>query len=92
MADHEKSQYASLTLWDIDREFQNAHETYEQIQAVTRRKRTTWECIGGKNQEDQLAKSLCLGRLVQEVVESGTEAFGATFERGDCRLLFMSTL
>jgi hypothetical protein len=79
----EKSQQAFLTLWDIDREFERAHEAYEQWQARNRRKRSTWACLGVKPQDDALGKSLSLGRQVQRVMESGKELFGSRFEQGD---------
>ena len=87
MPDWEKSHYATFTLWDIDREFQNANEAYEQCLTRDRRRRTTWKCFGVKNQDDQLAKALSLGRQVEEVMKSGQEAFGVTFEKGDCECL-----
>jgi hypothetical protein len=71
----EKSQQAFLTLWDIDREFERAHEAYEQWQARNRRKRSTWACLGVKSQDDALGKSLSLGRQVATVMESGKELF-----------------
>jgi len=80
----EKAQQAFLTLWDIDREFQNAHEAYEQWQARNRRKRSSWACLGVKNHEDALAKALSLGREVQRVMERGADLYGSRFEQGDC--------
>ena len=80
----EKPHYASFTLWDIDREFQDSHEAYEQYLSRNRRKRTTWECFGGRNQDDELAKALSLGRHVRELMKSGQGAFGTRFEKGDC--------
>jgi hypothetical protein len=79
----EKSQQAFLTLWDIDREFQNAHEAYEQWQARNRRKRSAWACFGVKNQDDALGKALNLGREVRRVMETGKELYGSRFEQGD---------
>ncbi|KAH8717081.1 hypothetical protein GQ44DRAFT_624255 [Phaeosphaeriaceae sp. PMI808] len=79
----EKTQHAFLTLWDIDREFQNANEAYEQWQARHRRKRTAWACLSTKHQDDALGKVLSLGRQVQRVMETGKEIFGARFEQGD---------
>jgi hypothetical protein len=83
----ENSHHASFTLWDIDREFQNANEAYEQCLTRDRRKRTPWKCFGVQNQDDRLAKALSLGRQVEEVIKSGQETFGATFEKGDCEYL-----
>lgn len=80
----EKAQQAFLTLWDIDREFQNAHEAYEQWQARNRRKRSSWACLGVKNHEDALGKALSLGREVQRVMERGADLYGSRFEQGDC--------
>ncbi|KAH5224198.1 hypothetical protein HBI62_116590 [Parastagonospora nodorum] len=79
----EKAQQAFLTLWDIDREFQNAHEAYEQWQARNRRKRSSWACLGVKNYEDALGKALSLGREVQRVMERGADLYGSRFEQGD---------
>jgi hypothetical protein len=79
----EKSQQAFLTLWDIDREFERAHEAYEQWQVRHRRKRSSWACLGVKHQDDTLGKSLSLGRQVQRAMESGKELFGSRFEQGD---------
>ncbi|KAF2036117.1 hypothetical protein EK21DRAFT_96096 [Setomelanomma holmii] len=79
----EKSQHTSFILWDIDREFQNANEAYEQYQARHRRKRTGWACLGMKSQDDALAKALSLGRQAQRLLETGKALFGARFEQGD---------
>jgi hypothetical protein len=79
----DKPQHTFLTLWDIDREFQNAHEAYEQWQARQRRKRSAWACLGVKHQDDALGKTLSLGRQVQRVMETGKEVFGTRFEQGD---------
>ncbi|KAF2256790.1 hypothetical protein BU26DRAFT_558227 [Trematosphaeria pertusa] len=79
----EESDYASFLLWDIDREFQNAYEAYEQWLARNRRRRSAWQCITGSTQEDALGKALSLGRHVQKLIDDGKEAFGSRFERGD---------
>ncbi|EUC38887.1 hypothetical protein COCVIDRAFT_89939 [Bipolaris victoriae FI3] len=79
----EKSQHTSLTLWDIDRVFQDAHEAYEQWQARHRRSRSKWVCFGTKNRDDAMGKALSLGRQVQRIMEAGKEAFGVRFEEGD---------
>lgn len=85
MAVHwEKSQHTSFTLWDIDREFQNAHEAYEQWQARNRRRRPVWACLSVKSQDDELGRALSLGRQVQRLLELGKELFGTRFEQGDC--------
>lgn len=81
----EESDYASFLLWDIDREFQNAYEAYEQWLARNRRRRSAWQCITGSTQEDALGKALSLGRHVQKLIDDGKEAFGSRFERGDCK-------
>lgn len=78
------SQSISFVLWDIDREFQNSHEAYEQWLAKTRRKKSTWKCIARSNNEDPLEKSLSLGGHVMKAIKEGKEAFGSTFEKGDC--------
>lgn len=80
-----ETQHTSLTLWDIDREFQNAQEAYEQWQARHRRRRHGWTCFGLKNQDDAVERALRLGRQVQKLMDSGKEMFGARFEQGDCK-------
>lgn len=86
MAVHwEKSQHTSFTLWDIDREFQNAYEAYEQWQARHQRRRPLWACFATKNQDDALGKALSLGRQVQRLMENGKELFGTRFEQGDSK-------
>jgi len=79
----DKSQHTALTLWDIDRELQDAYETYEQWQARHRRTRSRWACIPGKNRDDAVGKALSLGRQVHRVLDSGKQAFGTRFEEGD---------
>lgn len=82
----EKTQHTSLLLWDLDREFQNSCEAYEQWQARNRRKRSMWICLGLKNQDDTLGRALSLGRQVERLMESGKELYGVRFEQGDCKL------
>jgi hypothetical protein len=84
----EKGHYLSLTLWDIEREFEKSHEAYEQWQIRNRRKRSRWDCFGARRLEDELGKSLRLGRQVRAMLEKGIEAFGSRFEQGDCEPLF----
>ncbi|KAL6153335.1 hypothetical protein ACJQWK_11632 [Exserohilum turcicum] len=79
----EKTQHTALTLWDIDRVFQDAHEAYEQWQARHRHTRSKWICFGGKNRDDAVGRALSLGRQIQRIMESGKEAFGERFEEGD---------
>ena len=79
----EKTQHTSLTLWDIDRVFQDAHEAYEQWQARHRRTRSKWICLGTKNRDDAVGRALSLGRQIQRIMEAGREAFGERFEEGD---------
>ncbi|KAJ4369014.1 hypothetical protein N0V83_006096 [Neocucurbitaria cava] len=81
----EKSQHTSLALWDIDREFQNAYEAYQQWQAKNGRKRPVWACLRGKRQDDTLSKALRLGRQIQRLMETGKELFGSRFEEGDSK-------
>ena len=81
----EKPQHTSFLLWDLDREFQNSYDAYEQWQARHRRKRSVWVCLGMKNHDDALGKALSLGRQVQRLMETGKESFGARFEQGDCK-------
>lgn len=81
----DKPQHTNLTLWDIDREFQDAHEAYEQWQARHRRTRSKWACFGTKNRDDAVGKALSLGRQVQRIMEQGKERFGARFEEGDTK-------
>jgi hypothetical protein len=80
----EKSQHASLLLWDLDREFQNSYEAYEQWQARNRRKGSAWLCLSTKHQDDALGKALSLGRQIQRLMEHGKQVFGSRFEQGDC--------
>lgn len=84
----DKPHHASLTLWDIDRVFQDAHEAYEQWQARHRRTRSKWACFGTKNRDDAVGKALSLGRQVQRIMETGKEVFGARFEEGDGKSIF----
>lgn len=78
-----KSQHTSFLLWDIDREFQNAYELYEQLQAKSGRKRSAWSRLAIRNQDDALAKALNLGREVKNFMDTATRRFGARFEEGD---------
>lgn len=80
----EKGHYLSLTLWDIEREFEKSHDAYEQWQTRNRRKRSRWECFGPRSLDDELGKTLRLGRQVRDLLEKGIEAFGSRFEQGDC--------
>ncbi|KAF2848768.1 hypothetical protein T440DRAFT_146429 [Plenodomus tracheiphilus IPT5] len=80
-----ESQHTSLTLWDIDREFQQAHKAYEQWLARHRRTRPVWTCFGFRTQEDAVERALNLGRQVQRLMENGKKRFGARFEQGDSR-------
>jgi hypothetical protein len=82
----EEPHYTSFLLWDIDREFQNAREAYEEWLSKNRRRRALWKCIVGGSEEDTLSRTLNLGRRVQKCVEDGQEEFGARFDRGDCML------
>ena len=79
-----KSQHTSLLLWDIDREFRNAYELYEQVRSKSSYKRTAWACLAVKSQDDALAKVLDIGREVRHYMESGKRRFGSAFEEGDC--------
>lgn len=81
-----KSQHTSFLLWDIDREYQNAYELYEQLRAKSGYKRSAWSRLAVKNQDDILAKALNLGREVKEFMGTGKKRFGARFEEGDCML------
>ncbi len=79
-----KTQHTSFLLWDIDREFCNAYELYEQLQAKSGHKRSTWARLTVKGQQDSLSKALNLGRDVRNAMENGKKRFGARFEEGDC--------
>jgi len=79
----EKPQNTLFTLWDIDREFRNAYEAYEQYQARRRLKRSVWTCLGTKHYDDALGNALSHGRRVQQTMELGEKTFGARFEQGD---------
>lgn len=78
-----KSQHTSFLLWDIDREFQNAYELYDQIKTKSGCNRSFWSRLAVKNQDDVLAKALGLGREVRSLMKMGKERFGARFEQGD---------
>jgi hypothetical protein len=80
----EKAHYLSLTLWDIDREFQKSSEAYERWLATSRRKRPAWDRFGSKKLDVELGKALRLSHQVQELLEEGIEEFGSSFEQGDC--------
>ncbi|KAF2749153.1 hypothetical protein M011DRAFT_457228 [Sporormia fimetaria CBS 119925] len=90
----EKAHYLSLTLWDIDREFQKSHEAYSQWLTKNRRKRSRFRRLVSRKKEDSLGRSLRLGRQVQELLEQGIETFGSRFERGDstCNITLSSLL
>ncbi|KAF2655924.1 hypothetical protein K491DRAFT_597871 [Lophiostoma macrostomum CBS 122681] len=79
----EKAHYLSLTLWDIDREFQKSHEAYEQWLSASRRKRAAWDYFGTKRLDVELGKALRSSHQVQELLEKGIESFGSSFEQGD---------
>ncbi|KAF2131036.1 hypothetical protein P153DRAFT_355824 [Dothidotthia symphoricarpi CBS 119687] len=79
----ESSSNASLIIWDIEREFQNASEAYVQWQARHRRRRSTWAWFGTKSRDDALRKALRLGRQVRKLIETGKATFGSRFEEGD---------
>lgn len=79
-----KSQHTSFLLWIINREFRNAYELYEQLQAKSGHKHSAWSRLAVKSQDDMLARSLNLGREVKNFMEMGKERFGARFEEGDC--------
>ena len=85
------SNYTSFLLWDIDREFQNAHDAYEQWMAQNRKRRSTWQCIASPNRETGLERALSLGSHVKKTFEQGKGAFGSRFERGDCEYWLSST-
>lgn len=78
-----KSRHTSFLLWDIDHEFRNAYELYEQLPVETRRKRSAWTRFALKSPEDVLTKALTLGREVRALMDTGTKRFGARFEEGD---------
>jgi hypothetical protein len=79
-----KLRHTSALLWDIDREFWNAYELYEQLPAKQISKRSSWVCLAVKSQDDMLAKTLNLGREVSSLMEAGIKRFGSRFEDGDC--------
>jgi hypothetical protein len=79
-----KSRHTSFLLWDINREFRNAYELYEQLQAKSGHKRSAWSRLAPKSQDDMLARVLNLGREVRSFMEMGTKRFGERFEEGDC--------
>ncbi|KAK7189277.1 hypothetical protein DPSP01_003400 [Paraphaeosphaeria sporulosa] len=75
--------WSSFLLWDVDREFQHAHEAYERWMTKNQRKRSTWECISGSSKEDPLDRSLRLGSRVQRAIQDGQRKFGQKFDKGD---------
>ena len=79
-----KLRHTSALLWDIDREFWNAYELYEQLPAKQISQRSSWVCLAVKSQDDMLAKTLNLGREVNSLMEAGVKRFGSRFEDGDC--------
>jgi len=81
----EKAQHTSFLLWDLDREFQNSYDAYEQWQARNRCKRSIWMCLGMRNHDGALGKALSLGRQVQRLMETGKQQFGTRFEQGDSK-------
>jgi hypothetical protein len=78
-----KSQRTSFLLWNIDREFQNAYELYEQWQEKSGHKRSAWLRLAIKSQDDILAKALNLGRQIKNFMDTGKKRFGTKFEEGD---------
>lgn len=78
-------QHTSLTLWDIDSEFQQAQKAYEQWQARNRYTHPVWTRLGIRNKGTALRRALHLGRQIQTLMENGKERFGARFEQGDCK-------
>ena len=83
----EKDNWTTFTVWDIDRAFQEAHDAYALIQQRSRKKRTMLQaCFGIKGaDEDELGRSLGLGRQVKEIMELGRDTIGSKFEKGDCK-------
>lgn len=75
--------WTSFLLWDIEREFQTAHEAYEQWMRKTQRRRSTWDILAGSRKEDPLHRSLRLGSQVQKAVQEGQRKFGQKFDKGD---------
>ena len=87
----EKDNWTTFTIWDIDRAFQESLEAYMQIKQRSRRKRTLLQaCFGITSEDDELARSLSLGRQVQEIMELGRDTIGSKFEKGDCRSIRIS--
>lgn len=81
----EKAHYLSLTLWDIDREFQKSHEAYQQWLSKNRPKKSKWRRFRSAKFSDSVGKVLGLGRQIREALENGIEAFGSKFEQGDSK-------
>lgn len=80
-----ETQHVSLTLWDIENEFQQAQKAYEQWQARNRYAHPLWTRFGIRNKDLTLKRALNLGRQVQTLMENGKQRFGARFEQGDCK-------
>ncbi|KAF2446875.1 hypothetical protein P171DRAFT_240701 [Karstenula rhodostoma CBS 690.94] len=86
--------WTSFLLWDIEREFQSAHEAYERWMTKNPRRRSAWECISRSSKEDPLGRSLRLGTQVQKAIQDGQRKFGQRFDKGDttCHTIFSAQL
>lgn len=89
-----ETQHVSLTLWDIENEFQQAQKAYEQWQARNRYAHPLWTRFGIRNKDLTLKRALNLGRQVQTLMENGKQRFGARFEQGDskCHIVLAAQL
>ncbi|CAI6259960.1 unnamed protein product [Periconia digitata] len=79
----DESHYTSFLLWDIEREFENAHQAYQRWLTKTLRRKTPWSCIARSNKADPLEKALSLGVHVTKAIKDGKDGLGSSFERGD---------
>jgi hypothetical protein len=80
----DKPQHTFLLLWDIDCEFRDIYQIYDQLPTRVTRRRVAWMRLGMDNQDDTLRKSLSLGKEIKSLMEIGKERFGTRFEQGDC--------
>jgi hypothetical protein len=80
----DKPQHTFLLLWNLDSEFQDTYQIYDQLSTKTGRKRHSWMRLGLESQDETLRKNLCLGKEIKGLMETGKERLGTQFERGDC--------
>ncbi|KAF2201951.1 hypothetical protein GQ43DRAFT_370215 [Delitschia confertaspora ATCC 74209] len=81
----EKDNWTAFAVWDIDRTFQQSYDAYKQVVKKNKKIRHRLvECFGLRpTEDDELAKSLTLGRKIHDIMETGRNALGSRFEKGD---------